>query len=190
GHGAPISSHPNLIKKDGIARVNHMQRLPYPSNTILLNPNQYSVITNILQDVCAIVAEAIEKYLPDEYSHLDLACSLMPLDENVFSAPFTGFVLNLSCTTLAHKDRTDGTLCVVLPFGQFTGGEIVEYETGLVINLMAGDFFAFPSARITHFNLPYSGCRGSLVFHSDLHSASWVKDRNGWSEHIHTTFTS
>ncbi|KAG2039337.1 hypothetical protein BDR03DRAFT_1008971 [Suillus americanus] len=88
GHGAPTFTHSDLIKKAGVARVNHTQRLPYPSNTIHLNPDQYSSITNILQDFCSIVAQAIEKYLPDTYSHLNLACSIMPLDENIFSALF------------------------------------------------------------------------------------------------------
>lgn len=90
----------------------------------------------------------------------------------IFFAPFTGFVLNLNCTTMGHLDGADDTLCVVLLFGNFTGGEFVEFETGLIFNIMPGDFFAFPSSKITHFNLPYSGCRGSLVFHSDGHSES------------------
>jgi hypothetical protein len=98
----------------------------------------------------------------------------MPLDKNIFSAPFTGFVLNLTCTTMGHQDNADDTLCVVIPFGSFTGGEFVEYETGLVLNIMPGDFFAFSSSKITHFNLPYCGCRGSLEFHSDAHSL-WIK---------------
>lgn len=99
----------------------------------------------------------------------------------IFFVPFTGFVLNLNCTTMGHLDGADDTLCVVLPFGNFTGGEFVEFETGLIFNIMPGDFFAFPSSKITHFNLPYSGCRGSLVFHSDGHSELWIQDHNGWN---------
>ncbi|KAG1766008.1 hypothetical protein EV702DRAFT_981137, partial [Suillus placidus] len=117
------------------------------------------------------VVQAIENYLPDTYSHLNLACSIMPLDKNSFSSPFTEFVLNLNYTTMRHLDKVDDTLCVVILFGSFTRGEFVEYEIGLVLNIM-GDFFAFPSSRITHFNLLYSGCRGSLVFYSNAHLAS------------------
>jgi len=167
-----------------------VQRLPYASSTIGLNPDQYSIITTILQDVCAIIAQAMEKYLPDASSGLNMACSIQPLSQNIFSAPFTGFVLNLSCSTMGHRDRADDTVCVVLPFGQFTGGQFAEYETGLVLQIMTGDFFIFPSSKITHFNLPYSGRRGSVVFHSDARSASWIKDRNGWIHQMNTTFLS
>lgn len=91
---------------------------------------------------------------------------------------------------MGHKDRADDAVCVVLPFGHFTGGQFVQYETGLVLPIMPGDFFIFPSSKITHFNLPYSGHRGSVVLHSDASSASWIKDRNGWIQHMNTTFLS
>ncbi|KAG1736620.1 uncharacterized protein EDB91DRAFT_1083291 [Suillus paluster] len=44
-HGAPTSTHPDLIKKASVARVNHTQFLPYPS----LSPSKYfnSIISNL-----------------------------------------------------------------------------------------------------------------------------------------------
>ncbi|KAG1861369.1 hypothetical protein C8R48DRAFT_774117 [Suillus tomentosus] len=53
GYGAPTTTHPDLIKKASVTR--------------------YSVITTIFQDVGSIIAQAIEKYLLDTYSHLNMA---------------------------------------------------------------------------------------------------------------------
>ena len=53
------------------------------------------------------------------------------------------------------------------------------YELGLVIKMKAGDVLAFPSWRFTHFNLHFSGLRGSFVLHSDKEGDSWVQDFNG-----------
>jgi hypothetical protein len=47
---------------------------------------------------------------------------------------------------------------------------------GLVIKLKPGD--------ITHFNLHFSGLRGSIVLHSDVTGDKWVEDFNGWIEQI------
>jgi hypothetical protein len=58
------------------------------------------------------------------------------------------------------------------------------HELGLVIKLEAGDVLVFPSCNITHFNLHFTGKRGSLVLHSDRQGGRWVKDCNGWERHI------
>jgi hypothetical protein len=78
----------------------------------------------------------------------------------------------------------DKRICVVMPFGDWEGGELCLYELGLVIKLKPGDIVIFPSCDITHFNLHFTGLRGSLVLHSDKQGDSWVQDFNGWSAHI------
>lgn len=75
-------------------------------------------------------------------------------------------------------------LCVVVPFGTWTGGELCLYEAGLVFELKAGDILVFPSSELTHFNLHFLGERGSLVLHSDKEGKRWVEDCNGWQDHI------
>ena len=60
------------------------------------------------------------------------------------------------------------------------------YEPGLVIPLHNGHFIAFPSSRITHFNLHFSGKRASIVLHTDREIDKWTKGgRNGWKDNIH-----
>lgn len=95
--------------------------------------------------------------------------------------PFGGFVINLNVCTRAHRDWKDMDLCVVIPIGDFTGGELCLLEPGLVLAVRPGDMVIFPSHKITHFNLHYIGKRASLVLHSDRDGAQWVKNRNGWA---------
>ena len=83
-----------------------------------------------------------------------------------------------------HRDQSDKRICVVIPFGDWEGGDICLYELGLVVKLRPGDVLVFPSCHITHFNLHFTGFRGSLVLHSDRQGANWVKDCNGWEKHV------
>jgi hypothetical protein len=93
-------------------------------------------------------------------------------------------VVNFCVSTDGHRDWSDNRLCVIVPFGNWEGGEIVLHELGLVIKMHSGDALAFPSCNITHFNLHFTGLRGSLVFHSDIQGENWLKDQNGWGEHL------
>ena len=93
-------------------------------------------------------------------------------------------MLNLCVATTGHRDTNDDTICVILPFGNWTGGAICLYELGLVIDMMPGDIFIFLSSDITHFNLDFKGLRCSLVLHSDKHGAKWVENYNNWQSHV------
>jgi len=109
---------------------------------------------------------------------------MLPFNANSPAFPFSGLVVNLCVSTDGHRDLKDKRICVVIPFGEWEGGEICLYELGLVIKLKAGDILIFPSCDITHFNLHFFGLRGSLVLHSDRQGDSWIKDHNGWSSHM------
>ncbi|KAK6964712.1 hypothetical protein R3P38DRAFT_2592027, partial [Favolaschia claudopus] len=99
-------------------------------------------------------------------------------------------VVNLNACTGGHRDPFDKKLCLVVPFGPFKGGELCLYETGFCFDLCMGDVLIFPSCDITHFNLHFTGYRGTPVLHSDRQGDSWVKDFHGWSEHFVTHSTS
>ena len=98
--------------------------------------------------------------------------------------PFSGVVVNLCVSTTPHRDHSDTRMCIVIPFGEWEGGDLCLHELGLVIKLSPGDIFVFPSRKITHFNLHFTGTRGSLVLHSDRQGAHWVEDCNGWERHV------
>jgi hypothetical protein len=101
--------------------------------------------------------------------------------------PFGGFVLNINVVTGAHRDFKDLKICLVLVIGDHIGGELCLVEPGLVLQLRNGDMAIFPSGRITHFNLHYTGTRASVVLHSDYAGKKWGESRNGWT---HNNFMS
>ena len=65
---------------------------------------------------------------------------MLPGKPDLPVAPFLSLVINVNVTTLAHRDAKDKLLCLVLAVGNFTSGELVLYEQGLVLELRNGDF--------------------------------------------------
>lgn len=122
----------------------------------------------------------MKKYLPQTSFNIAAYASQLPGYEDCPAYPFAGFVLNVNVAVQGHRDNMDLEACLVLPIGSFSGGELCLEEPGLVVPLRAGDFFVFPSYRITHFNLHYSGTRASLVCHSDRAGIHWRADRLHW----------
>jgi hypothetical protein len=106
---------------------------------------------------------------------------ILPLGYTPPGIIFTGFVVNVGVATDAHIDADiPFGVCVLIVFGNFEGGSLCLYEAGLVFDLKPGSILIFPSARLTHFNLHFSGKRGSAVLHVDREQIYWKIDRNGW----------
>lgn len=124
----------------------------------------------------------LEGVLPIEYERLEATASVLP-DYNISAVhPFVGLVLNFNIATCAHRDSKDDGICLVVPVGEFVGGDLCLVEPGLVLPLRHGDFAVFPSCEVTHFNLPYSGRRCSIVLQTDREMSKWTaEDRNGWA---------
>ncbi|KAG2344270.1 hypothetical protein BDR05DRAFT_882803, partial [Suillus weaverae] len=89
------SIHPDLLCKAGKLQVNHMQRISYELSIIHVNWKQYSVLTEILQDICRFIMQAMEKYLPNMYFQLKFVPSLLPMGEHPVITLFIGLVLNI-----------------------------------------------------------------------------------------------
>ena len=96
----------------------------------------------------------------------------------------TLLVLNINVRTQAHRDTFDKELCIVMPVGEFCGGELVMVEQGLIFLLQNADFAVFWCAETTHFNMNYTGHCCSLVMQTDKEFDKWVDHRNGWSQNI------
>ena len=139
------------------------------------------MLQDVIQDVCKYVADVIQKYLPQEFESLRIYCDVLPLYEKPSTYHFAGFVLNLQVSTLGHIDGGDDTICVVIPFGTFIGGELGLHEAGLLFGLQPGDIIIFPSYWFSHFNMHFKGVQGSLVMHSDKEGKRWAKTRNDWA---------
>lgn len=121
-----------------------------------------------------------------EYERLEATAAILPGNNVSAVSPFAALVVNLNVVTRAHRDRQDDGVCLVLPIGEFEGGELCLVEAGLVIPLRNGDFAVFPSCKLTHFNLHYTGSRASIVLHTDKEMSKWTaEDRNGWASNSH-----
>lgn len=119
--------------------------------------------------------------LPAEYQVLVEIVDSLPGQPGSPVSPFVSFVLNINVCTQGHRDVGDKHLCLVMALGDFEGGALVLREPGLVIELRNGDFAAFKSDCVTHFNLDYVGKRASFVLQSDRAFENWIAGANGWS---------
>ena len=183
GNRAPVDIHPNFLYREGAAKVNHTQRIPHVSETIKNQPEEYEALVASLKDICDFICSILKKHLPQEYTIMSVLLDQLPLGDRPATYPFGGFVLNIQVCTDGHKDEFDDTICLVIPFGDYEGGDLVLWERGLVLDLKQGHLIFFPSSRITHFNLHFTGFRGSIVMHTDKELKSW-ENRNGWSNHV------
>jgi predicted 2-oxoglutarate/Fe(II)-dependent dioxygenase YbiX len=123
----------------------------------------------------------VQELMPEWYEKLTWCLDILPHFEQTIAAPFLGFVVNINVMTRGHRDGKDLEACVVMPIGDFEGGELVLAELGLVVELKNGDVIIFPSHKLTHFNLHYKGTRASFVFHTDASAIKFVEDHNGWT---------
>lgn len=185
------------------SRTNYTQMLPYMSLDTRKHENVYNNMGNILGGVFewitsqvsfpghprALFTESLDKIqgvLPNEYQNLSLHADSLPGNAHTIAYPFLSVVVNLNVATLGHRDSKDKGLCVVIVIGDFENGELCLYEPGLVVPLRSGDFLVFPSARITHYNVHYSGCRASIVLHTDREIDKWTnQQRNGWEDNMY-----
>lgn len=128
----------------------------------------------------------IKQRLPEHFESLSEVYEALPF-EPMFAPPypFSKLVVNTGAQTEGHTDPKDDGLCVVIPFGEWEGGELCLYQPGLVLELQPGDVVAFPSDRIAHFNLEISGRRGSLVMATDKDNRGWMENKNHWGHAIH-----
>ncbi|KAJ6492444.1 hypothetical protein C8R47DRAFT_1319303 [Mycena vitilis] len=188
GHDAPQdAAHMDNIQRDHEGRTNFGQRIPHESKEMLENLKEFAILAEAYTDIFEYIRIVLQERFPDEYQDLSIYCDVLPMNPACPSYPFGGFVLNLRASTWAHRDHGDKMLCVVIPFGRYTGGQLCLYEVGFMFDLQAGDVLIFPSCDITHFNMHFTGKRGTLVLHSDRQGDAWVRDCRGWAGYISRT---
>lgn len=121
-----------------------------------------------------------DEYFGNIYNDLAFFVDVLPFFSESPAYPFGGFVVNISVSTNGHRDAGDKHICVVIGLGNYTGGQICLYEAKLVFDVRPGDFFIFPSPRLTHFNLRHTGTRCSLVLQTDRWGTKWAESSNYW----------
>ena len=94
----------------------------------------------------------------------------MPLDIRLVGRAFPTAAVNYGVAEPHYdwNDYIDG-LSLLIPYGNFEGGELVFRDLGLCIKCKAGDVVAFNSANLLHENLEVrDGVRYSIVFFSPV----------------------
>ncbi|KAJ8508391.1 hypothetical protein ONZ45_g9339 [Pleurotus djamor] len=166
GNDAPVDIHPNFLTKEDMK----------------LFPREYSQLQELFKGVFEEVRLELERLLPQESRIESIFARFLPGGEPSPIFPFSGIVVNLNVQTTIHTDSEDVLMCLVLPIGEFTGGDLCFKDLGLRIELRHGDWVVFDSKKLSHFNMPYEGKRASFVMHSDSAGEFWVEDRNGWKD--------
>ncbi|KAJ8584819.1 hypothetical protein M405DRAFT_717716, partial [Rhizopogon salebrosus TDB-379] len=129
--------------------------VPYISRETLNNQSLYETLSMVFADLFELVKEHLMANLPAEYQVLAEVTTELPCNDGSPVHPFLSLVFNLNAFTKGHRDSGDLDLCLVLPIGKFQGGAIALKEPGLVVELQQGDFIAFQSGKVTHFNTHY-----------------------------------
>ena len=144
----------------------------------------FKALETSIDDICNYVHGIISTHNPTEYLKIKAFVDVLPLNHYPKMYPFASYVINIQGSTSGHKDARDNIWCVTIPFGDYSGGSLVLYEPGVVIEKGVGDVIIFPSSYLTHFNLDFEGVRCSLILFSDKHGDDWVRFRNGWNHQI------
>ncbi|KAJ6588086.1 hypothetical protein B0H19DRAFT_923866, partial [Mycena capillaripes] len=134
----------------------------------------------VFLDCNLLIFFKLKKTMPGEHARISVYATKLPLNQRSSAHPFGGFVLNVAVSTDGHRDEGDKIFCVVIPFGEWVGGELGLYEPGLLFRLRPWDAIIFSSCDVTHFNLDFEGIRCSLVLHSDKYGDRWVQNKNDW----------
>ncbi|KAJ7622734.1 hypothetical protein DFH06DRAFT_1340605 [Mycena polygramma] len=147
GHDAPQDAdHMNNVQRDDGARVNFGGRIPHESREMLDNLPEFAILADAYSDIFDYIRIVLQERSPDEYEGLRIFADVLPMNASSPAYPFGGFVLNLRASTWGHRDHGDKTLCVVIPFGRYVGGQLCLYELGFKFDLRMGDVLIFPSS--------------------------------------------
>ncbi|KAJ3783566.1 hypothetical protein GGU10DRAFT_273265, partial [Lentinula aff. detonsa] len=180
GKDAPSDVHPYHLQAAMGTKTNTSQFFVRPSSDIQDFSKEYKELYDIFGDVLRLMVTTVRSEFPEELKDVMANVDIFPLNDSSPISPFTSFVLNINVETGAHRDDGDCGLCLILALGHHTGGELCLYEPRIMLNLVHGDWVAFDSKSITHFNMKYTGIRCSAVIHSDKTGIAHQKDGNGW----------
>lgn len=201
GVDAPANVHPHRLRLYN-KRTNHTQMMPYGSADMFKHRERYQKLLQAFDNVFAWVTKLVRvlrssfqeahcgyfqmaDHLPDDYDVLMRLSHSLPGGYEGPVPPFLSLAINLNIRSEAHRDLMDKNICLVVPLGNFEGGELVLVEQGLVLALSSGDVVVFRSAEATHFNLDYKGERASFVLYTDQNVATWADSHNFWDGNLY-----
>ena len=86
-----------------------------------------------------------------------------PIPAAGFNGPAMLIIVNLLRCSTCHLDPEDDEMCILIIFGQFSGGDIVLPAFGMTFEIPGGTIFILRSRYLEHFNTPWMGLRFSVV---------------------------
>ncbi|KAJ7247199.1 hypothetical protein B0H12DRAFT_1073020 [Mycena haematopus] len=179
GTGAP-NIHPNNVAREGVTRRNGFHQGTHAFKRNQGRARRVGADRRIHQPRYYRDGDTYQKAVAQEYDHIRIWASRLPLNQRSAAYPFGGYVINLGVSTEGHRDEGDDLLCVTFWDGDSQGGELGMFEPGLLLRTRQWDATIFSSCKITHFNMPINGIRISLVLHSDKYGKNWVANQNNW----------
>ena len=93
----------------------------------------------------------------------------VPQDLRLFGDLFSTLFINVTCGTKVHRDSKDYGYCVVIPLGEFSGGDLLLRASEVRFILQPGDFLMFKSSQLYHEVTDFDGLRSSLVLTTHTH---------------------
>ncbi|KJA13290.1 hypothetical protein HYPSUDRAFT_174114 [Hypholoma sublateritium FD-334 SS-4] len=156
-------------------------------------PKQFQLLHSSYEDMFQWQSSELKDFLPNIYQDLANYVDQLPGNDTNPAYPFAGFVLNLNVSTRLHRDRHDKDICLIVFVSECTGGALILYELGLVLDLDNGNGITFQSSKIMHCNMHFEGLRASFVFYTDRASDAWMVGQkgkgsvpnNGWANNIY-----
>jgi len=112
-------------------------------------------------ELFGLVSDIFKQYYPRLYE----IYSKVSMPERLVGV-FGTVAVNVDYATEPHYDSDDFSngLCWVMPFGNYTGGELKFLDLNIEAELQPGDLICFQSRHLFHGNNTYEGVRHSLVF--------------------------
>jgi hypothetical protein len=104
----------------------------------------------------------------DSIDHPEIYAEILRIGKLVCKAPFSTIQLNKDLQCIAHRDSANQGVSTLISLGPYDGGEIAiqENPTSENFNLYSAKYqpIEFDGSSLTHYNLPHTGTKYSLVF--------------------------
>jgi len=136
------------------------------ANKLYLTPTtvKRAEVVGTLVTKFANLWERVRTVLSWKYSKQLEILEKVPVENRLFGA-FSLLILNYSCGSRFHRDIRDwkNGFCAVIPFGEWTGGDLTFPDIGATVKLQKGDIILFQSFNLLHGTEEYTGNRHSIV---------------------------
>ncbi|KAJ3098035.1 hypothetical protein HDU96_000164 [Phlyctochytrium bullatum] len=144
-----------------------------------------------IEQILLIVSERIRKLLPRFAAVQAIVNRVMERVRGfglaVPGGMFGGMSINYNISTQLHKDADDlpNGWCLILPYGNYSGGDLNMVETGYRLKVAEGELALFRSNLLTHGNEGVRDERLALVFYTCANLYRWALfelEKNGPKE--------